>query len=203
MGGGASGNISKANDISQQQVNIASGASQQSAAQYAQAQQLISPLIKQQTALASGNRDEALSAAMPVISQLSGGYDAAKANIANTMPSGPAKDQALANLQVQKATGIGTAQAQAVQEASTTLAGLGTGFYGPMSMQSLGASLAGLQGGAQTNYGAGQMAAAQQQAMLNFFGGLAKDATGMVNPISFLGGGGGGSTPSSSTSSWV
>ena len=59
-----------------------------------------------------------------------------------------------------------------VQQAPQNLASMGT-TIGGMGLQELGAQLAGLQGGAQTNLGAGQMEAAQQQALLSFLGQLA------------------------------
>lgn len=191
MGPGPSQNISTGNSISGQQLGVASQAGQQSAQTYNQFQQDIAPLTSQLTSLASGNRQQALSAAMPIISQISGGFNASKQQIMNSLPPGAARDTALANLQTQSAGGIATAQANAVQQAPQELAQLGQGIGG-MSLQELGAQLSGLSGGAQTNFGAGQMAAQQQQAMLSFFSGLAKDATGLINPISLGGGGTGG-----------
>ncbi len=171
-GPGPSQNISNANAISGQQLGVASQAGAQSAQNYQQMQSLIAPLIGQQTALASGNRQQALAAAMPVISQISAGFNGAKQQIMNSLPPGAARDTALANLQTQKATGIGNAQASMVQQAPGQLAGIGT-TLGGMSLQELGAQLSGLGGGASTNLGAGQMAAEQQQSMLSFFSSLA------------------------------
>ena len=195
-GPGASGNINSANAISGQQLGVASQAGQQQQQLYGQAMTAIQPYLQQQSALAGGNRQAALAAAMPVISQISGGYQGAKQQIMNSLPPGAARDTALAQLETQKATGIGTAQANMVQQAPQNLAALG-GTLGGMSLQELGAQLSGLSGGAQTNYQAGQMAAAQQQSMLQFFGGLAKDVTSLVPGLGSLGGssmpGGGGS----------
>jgi hypothetical protein len=175
MGPGPSQNISNANSISGQQLGVASQAGQQQSQLYNQFQQDIAPLTSQLTSLASGNRQQALSAAMPVISQISGGFNASKQQIMNTLPPGAARDTALANLQTQSAGGIATAQANMVQQAPAQLAALGQGLGG-MSLQELGAQLSGLSGGSQTNIAAGQLAQQQQQSMLNFFSSLAGTA---------------------------
>jgi hypothetical protein len=177
-GPGPSSNISQANAISGQQLGVASQAAGQQSQLYNTFLQDIQPLQAQQTALASGNRQAALSAAMPVISQLSTGFNAAKQQIMNNLPPGAARDAALAQLQTTSAGGIATAQANVVQNAPNVLASLGSNVGG-MSLQELGATLSGLSGGAQTNLGAGQMAAEQQQAMLNFFSSLAAGASGI------------------------
>lgn len=179
---GPGGNINTGNAITGQQLNAASTASSNAANDYSQFKSLISPLITQQSDLASGNRQQALAAAMPVISQLSGGFSGAKQNILNNMAPGAARDRALTDLGTQMYTTIGGAQAGAAQNAPTILANLGN-TVGNMSMQELAAALNALQGGSTTNYNTGQMAAQQQQAMLNFFGGLAQTAGGMISPI--------------------
>ena len=182
MAKGAGSEISTAGNITGQQLGAAQTAGQESQASLQQMQNLIAPYISQQQTLATGNRSAATAAAMPTISQLSSGYEGAKAQIMNNVPAGAARDQALAQLASQKSTTIGGAEASAVQGAPAALASMGT-TIGGMGLQELGAQLAGLQGGAQTNLGAGQMAAAQQQAMLNFFGQLAGAAGRMVAPI--------------------
>lgn len=83
---------------------------------------LMQSLISKPTALAGG---EAVSAAMPVISKLSAGWQGARQQILNTMPPGAARDRALADLTTQMFTNIGGALAQAVEEAPAILAGLG------------------------------------------------------------------------------
>ena len=172
MSSGPSKAISTAGGITQSQLGAAGTAGATSAAEQAQMQQLIAPLISQQTKLATGDRTAATAAAMPVISQLSGATNPTIASIQNSLPPGAARDQAIANYKAQNSSQIASTEASMVQGAPTALASLGT-TIGGMSLQELGAQLAGLQGGAQTNLGAGQLAAAQQQALLNFFGQLA------------------------------
>jgi hypothetical protein len=98
------------------------------------------------------------------------------------MPVGAARDRALADLTTQMYSTVGGAQAGAVQQAPTTLANIGSSL-GNISLQELGAMLSGYQGGAQTNANAGQMAAQQQQSLLNFFGNLAGAGAGLISPI--------------------
>lgn len=193
MAKGPGGNINTGNAIVGQQLGVSSTAGQRSADDYSQFKDALAPLIGQQKALASGDRQASLTAAMPWISKLSQGFTGAKESLMNSMPPGAARDRALADLQTQMSTGIAGAQANAVQQAPQTLAGLAPNFS-QMSLQELGAMLGGLQGGAQTNQGVGQMAAAQQKALLDFFGGLVKTGTGLVSG-GLLGGGGGGSSP--------
>ena len=172
MSSGGSNAISTAGGITQSQLGAAGTAGATSAAEQQQMQQLIAPLISQQTKLATGDRTAATAAAMPVISQLSGATNPTLAAIKNSLPPGAAQDKAVADFLSKQNSTIAGTEAGMVQNAPTALAGLGT-TIGGMSLQELGAQLAGLQGGAQTNLGAGQMAAAQQQTLLQFFGQLA------------------------------
>ncbi len=199
--GGASKNISTANQISGTQLGVASGAGQRSADEYAQYKSLIAPLVTQQQSLASGDRAASTAAALPVISQLSRGFTASKENLFNTTPAGAGRDVALANLGLQKDSTIAGTQAGLAQQAPGILAGLGQ-QSGQLSLQELGAQLAGLQGGAQTNFGAGQLAAAQNASLLNFFGSLAGAVGGAAGGgifKSLTGGGGSFPTVSSTT----
>jgi hypothetical protein len=180
MGPGPKEQISTAGDITRQQLGIASEQSRREAESYSDMKRLMQPLITKTSALAGGDRGEALSAAMPVISQLSSGFHGARQQILNTMPAGAARDRALSDLTTQMFTNIGGAQARAVQEAPNILAGLGSeiGGYG---LQQLGASLAALSGGAETNKSAMDARVAQQRALLNFFGSLAQAAGGAAS----------------------
>lgn len=177
---GPGSSISTGQGITGQQLSAASTASSNAANDYSQFKSLIRPLVSQQTDLASGNRSQALAAAMPIISQLSGGFAGAKQNIMNNMAPGAARDRALADLGTQMYTTIGGAQAGAVQNAPTTLANLGT-TVGGMSLQELAAALNAMQGASSTNFNTGQMQAQQQKAMLDFFGGLAQTAGGVAS----------------------
>lgn len=137
---------------SQEQIQLAQEQQQLSQQQYNEYQQDIQPLKSQLTALSSGDRTQALSAAMPIISQISSGYSAAQQQILNSIPPGAARDAALANLQVQKDTTTSGTLASEIQQAPTTLANLGAG-QGAFSIQQLGAALSGYSG-ASTSAGA-------------------------------------------------
>lgn len=185
MAGGAGDQINKANSIANTQIGVASTQQQNAAGDYAQFKQLLQPLITQQTSLASGNRQQALAAAFPVLSKLSEGFTGAKQNILNSMPAGAARDRALADLATQTYSSIAGAQAGAVQQAPQTLAGIGSNL-GNMSLQEWGAALAGLQGGEATNADAMKAKVQQQASLLNFFGSLAQAAGSAAGPLAKL-----------------
>lgn len=157
---------------SQQQLQLGQEQQQLQSQQYQQYQQDIQPLTAKLTALSAGDRNQALAAAMPVISQVSGGYDAAKQSILNTVPPGAARDAALANLEVQKGTATGGALATQVQSAPEELANLGAGV-GAFSLQQLGAALSGYGGANQAASGVAQEESAAQANKLGLISGLA------------------------------
>ena len=151
--------------------------------------QLQQPLIDRETALASGDRTKALSAAMPTISTLTAGYNAAKQQIMSSLPPGPGRDKALADLETQKYTGVASAQAQQVLSAPEMLANIASGL-GAFSLQELGASLSGFSGASNsTAQGANivnqqiQQQEAAKANQLGFIGGLASTAGSLVSPI--------------------
>ena len=136
--------------------------------------QLQAPLIKQETALASGDPKAALSAFMGTGggAQVSSGYEASKAKIMNNVPPGAARDQALAQLETQKATAIGGGEASAVQNAPSVLANLA----GQQEQAALGYLNAGTGATANAANVFGTVynqAQAQQAEALNFISSLA------------------------------
>jgi len=182
MSAGTGSNINTQNSITSQQLGVASDASKKAGDDYSQYKALLQPLLTQQQALATGNRDQALSAAMPVISKLSSGFSGAKASIMNSMPAGAARDRAMADLSTNMYTGIGGAQADAVRQAPSTLANVGQSL-GAMSLQELGAALSGYQGASSTNQSAAQMTAQKNQALTNFLGSLAGSGSGFLSKL--------------------
>ena len=188
MGGGGPSNeqiklqekqIDTTSQLTQEQIDLARSQQAQAAQDTAERKALQQPLIDKETALASGDRSKALAAAMPTISTLSQGYNAAKEQIMSSLPPGPGRDSALANLETQKYTGIAGAQASQVQAAPEILANIGSGV-GAFSLQELGAALSGFSGAtSSTNVGAGilnnevQQQEAAKANQLGFFGQLA------------------------------
>ncbi len=151
MGGGPSkSDYAMQSNIANKQVQIGEEELQLQREDRAKAQALQQPLIDKQTKLATGDRNAAISAAMPTISKISQGYDSAKRSIFNTVTPGAARDKSLADLEIQKYTATSGAQAQAVEGAPEILANLGTGM-GAFSLQELGAALSGFSGGASTS----------------------------------------------------
>lgn len=153
--------IKRQQDITQSEINVSNQQQQIAANQQSNANvdrdkmtAFQQPLIQKETALAAGDSKAALAASMPVISKLSAGYQGAKENIMNSLPPGPARDAALANLEVTKASGIGGAQADAVNRAPEILANLGSS-EGAFSLQELGAALSGFGGGVNSLNAAG------------------------------------------------
>lgn len=185
-GGPSKDTINTQNQLTQAQINNANQQFQVSQDQLALAREdrakmeaLQAPLIARETALATGDPKAALAASMPTISKLSAGYAGARESILNQVPPGAARDTALANLEIQKDTGIAGAQASAVQAAPEVLANIGSG-QGAFSLQELGASLSGLSGSTssfgsagQANVQAGQLEAQRSAALWGPILGLA------------------------------
>lgn len=143
----------------------------------AQGKQLQNPLIEKELALASGDRKAAVQASMPTISKLSEGFAGAKQSIFNSLPAGAARDKAIAGLEIQKDTGIASAEANEVNKAPEILANIGSGL-GAFSLQELGASLSGYGGASSANQGAGNMQMQQSEAKWGPIVGLAQAAGG-------------------------
>jgi len=163
------------NNTAGQQSSLATQEATSSTATQQEALQLEQPLIQQQQALATGDRSAALTAAMPTISTITGGFNASKEQIMNNVPPGPGRDAALANLQVNRATTTANTEAQMVNQDPSTLANLGSGL-GAFSMQQLGAALSGYSGASQSEQSVMNVQEQQQAAKL----GVAGDALGGV-----------------------
>lgn len=169
--------IQTASDITQRQLSLAEEQARRERESYQEMQRLRQPLVQQQTALASGNRQEAMGAILPILQQIGSGFHAARQQILNTLPPGAARDRALADLDMQAFSNIGAAQAATVGEAPKILASLGS-ESGGFGLQQLGAALAGMTGASQTNTTAAQIKAQQQASWLDFFSNLAGVAGG-------------------------
>jgi hypothetical protein len=191
---GTGGNINTQNALANNLMGAGEQATQQSQMLQGMSQGTLAPYLAQQTALASGNRNAATAAAMPTITQLTGGFNAAQAQIMNNMPAGAGRDSALATLAAQRATTTGGAEASAVQQAPQNLFSAGSAIQN-MSLQQLGAALAGYQGASSANQAAAQMQAAKSSALWTPFMNIAGDI--FANPSIFqaMGGSGSGGGP--------
>jgi hypothetical protein len=163
--------INQENSIAQQQVSAAQQANQISQQEQQQMQTLEAPLIAQQTALASGDPNAVLTAALPNITPITKGYNAAVEQINNTLPPGAARDYATAETTRQGTTAVGQTESNLVANAPGILANIGQGL-GTFSLQELGASLSGLQGGAATTNNVLQSQTQQQADKLGVAGDL-------------------------------
>ena len=159
----------------QQQNQIAQTAQAQSQEDRDRRVALEQPAIDKYTKLASGDRTAALEASMPVLSQVSQGYQAAKQSILNSVPAGPARDKAISDLEMQKFTTTSGAQATAVSAAPDTLANIGSGL-GAMSLQELGASISGYQSAGNLAGHVVQQSDQRKAQNLQLLGGLAGTA---------------------------
>lgn len=144
------------------------------------------PAIDKLSALSGGDKTAALKASMPVLSQISGGYDAAKQSIFNSVPAGPQRDKAIADLEIKKSTTVAGTQAAAVEEAPDKLANIGAGL-GATSLQELAASLNAGTSSASIFGSVGGAADSRKAQNLQLLGGLAGTAgavaTGGIKPL--------------------
>lgn len=166
--------------VSQEQLGISQQQNQLQQANYQRMLSLEQPLISQQTALASGSPQAALRAVSPQVGTIASGFNAAKEQIMNSVPAGPARDYALSQLPLQKDTAISGVLGQAVAAAPQQLANIGAGFGG-LSLQELGASLSGASGAGTTSAniaGQANQAKANQLSLLGSLGGAAGEAFG-------------------------
>lgn len=154
------------NQLSQQQLTLGQQEQAQSQQQYQEYKQLTQPAITKYTALAGGDRNAAVAVAAPEIGAIASGYDAAKAQIMNTIPPGAARDRALADLELKKYSGTSSAFAAETQQAPDVLSNIGAGV-GAFSLQQLGATLSGFSGASQSNT---QAMSAENQAKANQVG---------------------------------
>ena len=169
-------------NTSNEQTALAQQEQAQSTANQAQSLALEQPLISKETALATGDRSQALAASMPTISTITGGFNASKEQIMNSVPAGPARDAALANLQTSRATSTANTEAGMIEGAPSTLANVGQGI-GAFSIQQLGAALSGYSGASQGEQSVMNVQQQQQDAKL----GVAGSALGMGGEIASAG----------------
>lgn len=161
--------------VSQQQLSLASQENAESQQQYQAQQTLEAPEIAQQTALASGNPSAVLAATAPTISTLSPQFTASQEQIQDSIPPGPARDAALAQLAVNKNSTIAGTEANLVAGAPATLANIGAGL-GAESLQQIGAALSGLSGANTSATGIAQEENASEANKIGAVGSLAGTA---------------------------
>lgn len=162
-----------------QQQNIASQQNQEGLQLEAQAQALQQkglneeqPAIDYYSALTSGDRGKALTAAGPTVSNISKQADTAKQQIADSVGPGAARDIATSNVTQGANSQVASALNTQYTSSFDKLANLGAGI-GAFSLQDLGAGLNSTQSSA-SNYGqVTQEQNAQKASTLGFLGSLA------------------------------
>lgn len=193
MGGPSQSTINTQNALTQQQLATAQQQNALQTENYNRMLQLEQPSINLYQGLVGGDAQKSIQTAMPFISQISQGYNAAKQGILDQTPPGAARDLALSQLSTQKDVNTANFMTQNVLGAYDKLANMGSGF-GSFSLQELGASLSGLSGASGSNQALGKMQA--EASPWNTIGSLVGDAMGMFS-FGFNGGGskdGGGVT---------
>src|SRR5690349_16185352 len=106
MGGGKYNQAETTNlGVQQEQADILKTQTAQSQANYERMLQLEQPEIGFLQSLLSGDKTKQMSAAAPIVGEISSGYTAAKESIFNNVSPGAGRDVALSNLELQKDTG--------------------------------------------------------------------------------------------------
>ena len=148
----------------------------------AEGRELMQPAIDFNKALASGSPEARLTAAAPIVGDITSSYKGARENIFSSLAPGAARDVAVADLERGRATETSRALASPFLSSFDKLAEMGGALSG-LSLQNLGASLRAGEGSSMSLYGAGQTRnaimqaqAARQQALLGMFGDIAQGA---------------------------
>lgn len=186
MGGpGAAYNQAQATQqqVSQEQLGIAQQQNQLQGENYQRMLTLEQPYIQQQQALATGSPQAALQAVAPQVGTIASGFNAAKERIMNSVPAGPARDYALAQLPLQENTAQAGILGQAVAQAPQNLANVGAGFGG-YSLQEVGASLSGLSGANTTSSAVAGEANQAKANQIGMWSGLAQAAGSAAGGLS-------------------
>jgi hypothetical protein len=176
MGGGTSNTQKQEQAVSQQQLDISNKLLEQYQQQYQQEQSLQAPLVNFATQVTSGDPKALLSAASPMLSQITKGYNASKEQIQDTMPTGAAKDYALSQLPLQKNQSISDLLNQTYTQAFGTLANLGS-QAGGQALSAAGGATTGTANAATTLSNIGQQQAQGKSSTLGFLGQLAGAAS--------------------------
>lgn len=169
-------------DVATQQLSTSKTQTDNAAADKARMDKLIQPAIDFNTALASGDREKSLAVAAPAIRTITDGYRAAKDNIINTVPAGPARDFALASLERDRTTSTTDAITQPFLSSFDKLANIGSGV-GSFSLQELGAGIRSGEGAGLSFGDIAKTGAAQKQSTMGFFGSLAQAAGGVAGKL--------------------
>lgn len=161
---------------SAEQTQIAQQQEANSTASLNKSNTLEQPAINLYTALTTGSPTAQMTAAAPVLGQISSGYQAAKDSIFNTIAPGAGRDYALSELNVQSNAAKSSTLSNVTSSAFDKLANIGAG-YGAMSLQQIGASLSGLTGSTGSLGQVGSQQAAAKSSTMGFLGSLVGGAS--------------------------
>lgn len=137
-----------------------------------QMDEYLKPAIEYNRVLATGNKDAAMTASAPLISGITSASRANKEAIYDNVPAGAARDFALASNDLTTRSNVAATLSQKFIEAQDKLANIGSGL-GSFSLQTLGSSLRGAEGAANTNSTVMQAEQQRKASTMGFLGGLA------------------------------
>lgn len=181
MGGGPSTQPSR--DIEQQQVNLSNRLVNLAESQYGQQQENQAPLVGFLKNLISGDQGTTMTAAAPVLGNISKGYQQAKDTIFQSTAPGAARDFALTQLPIQENSARESALNSLILNAYPTLANIGN-TQGNQALQLFGGGTSNLSGASSTANNVMQAQAASKASTMGFLGQLAGAA---ASPFTFGG----------------
>lgn len=141
--------------------------------------QLLQPAIDLNKAFATGDREKATAFAAPTIGQIGRSMQSAKDSIYNTVPAGPARDYALAKLEMDRNAAVGGAMTEPYISSFDKLANIGSGL-GSFSLNELGAGLRAGESATMTNDSIIKAGTAQKASTMGFLGQLGQTAGSLV-----------------------
>lgn len=181
MGGGSSikPQVENYAKIGSAQMSIASDQAKRAADSFAAFNRYIQPAASKYSALSGGDRNAAMAVTQPEREQWTSMFPKLQQQLLNSMPPGPARDRALADLNVQMYTTLAGSQAKAVSGAPDALASI-AGLYNSNAYQDVGSRLAALQGATGTNAAMTDDILGVQKNLLDFWSGIGSMAGSLV-----------------------
>lgn len=157
----------------------------------AKGEALSQPATDRYTAIASGDKKALLQTTAPEIGAIDASYKAAKEAIMNSVPAGPAREFALAQLEVQRPAAKATYLNTAYTSAFDKLAGIGS-EKSSFALNELGGGLRSSEAASNTQSAVLNADVQSRAATLGFLGSLAGMTGNIIGGRLAAGSGGGG-----------
>jgi hypothetical protein len=175
MGGGKSDAEKQQEQLTQQKMQQDQQLYDWSKARTDKMDALMSPAISFAQAIASGDPTKTMQAAAVPLGNIASGFKATKENIYDTIPSGAARDFALAGAERDKQSQTASTLNQSFLQSLNTLFNAG-GQQGQFGLQQLGAGLRAGESAMQGNQSLMQADAQRKATTMGFLGSLAGTA---------------------------